>query len=223
MDKGKILRFGLLQFIGTAVFTLGVASLVVAGLGAGPLDAAAYFASVKFGLTQGMWTFILNGFLALLLLLFQRKPAIIFNIVMLIFIGVLIDGWIYLLEKIYTISLPTTLYMTSGMAPALILAIIGFVTIGFGVSVLIHNELVLSPLDEFTVFLSGFTKKYFVAKITIDGSFLILAIILGLIGDKPLSAQINFFSFIIVFGLGVYINLLLDLYKKRKEGKNATK
>lgn len=219
MDTKKIIKFIAFQVLGTVVFTLGVAGLVVAGLGSGSIDAAAYFSSLLFGLTQGTWTFILNFSLAAVLLIFTRKPKVLLNVAMLFVASFFIDIWIKVFENIFKFEIKlTTININNGFVEALLVAIFSFIVLAVGVSILIHNKSILSPLDEFTVFLAGFTKKYFIAKIIVDGSFLVMAIILGLfIGPKEISKQINFFSFIIVFLLGPVINLLLHLFKKGDE------
>ena len=51
--------------------------------------------------------------------------------------------------------------------------------LAFGVSILINFKSILSPLDAFTVFVAKFTKKYFIAKILVDTTFLVIALILG--------------------------------------------
>lgn len=225
MKIKKIIKFSIPQILGTMIFTLGVAGLVAAGLGSGPIDAAAYFASVLLGLSQGSWTFILNCILAIILLLATKNLKVFLNIAMFIISGVFIDLWIGMYKLIY--NLPTnpnnsliTIYNHYGFSKAIIPAVFSFFMLALGVSILLNFKSILSPLDEFTVFVSTFTKKYFIAKILVDLTFLVIALILGfIIGASSISDQINFFSIIIVFGTGPVINLLLELYKKMKGEK----
>lgn len=223
MEIKKILKFSIPQILGTLIFTLGVAGLVVAGLGSGPIDAAAYFASVLFGFTQGTWTFILNGLLAVTLLLATKNLKVFLNIVMLLVASVLIDFWIGIYENIFSFDvINTTINNNNGFVTGLSVAIFSFFMVAFGVSILINFKSILSPLDAFTVFIAKFTKKYFIAKILIDTTFLVIALILGfIIGTSYISNQINFFSLVIVFGTGPVINILLDLYKKNSKGEKV--
>lgn len=231
MDKNKIFRFSLAQIIGTLIYTLGVAGLVVAGHGAGPIDASAYFSSVLFGLTPGAWIIIINSLLVITLLIAKKKLKVLLNFLMLVASGYLIDFWIFIFEKLFNFSLVgneliqgTTIALNNGFLMGLLVAVIGFIAIGVGVAILILNNVILSPLDEFTVFIASFTKKYFHAKVLIDASFLTLALVLGLIlGMAEVKKQINFFSIIIVFGLGPFINLILDYFNKKGEIENGTK
>src|SRR5690554_460821 len=221
MDIKKIIKFSIPQILGTLIFTLGVAGLVAAGLGSGPIDAAAYFASVLLGLTQGSWTFILNGLLAITLLIATKNLKVFLNIIMLLVSSVLIDFWIGIYENIFSfVVINTTINNNNGFVSGLSVAIFSFFMVAFGVSILINFKSILSPLDAFTVFVSKFTKIYFIATILVDTKFLVIALILGfIIGTSYITKLINFFSLIIVFGTGPVINMLLDLYKKMKGEK----
>src|SRR5690554_533590 len=123
MDIKKIIKFSIPQILGTLIFTLGVAGLVAAGLGSGPIDAAAYFASVLLGLTQGSWTFILNGLLAITLLIATKNLKVFLNIIMLLVSSVLIDFWIGIYENIFSFDvINTTINNNNGFVSGLSVA-----------------------------------------------------------------------------------------------------
>lgn len=215
MNK-KNIRFAFFQILSLILLALGVAGVIISGLGAGAVDALAYFLmrSTKL-LDVGNWTIIINVSLVLFLLITTRKLAVLFTLLVVFVMGEAINIWINSFEKIFNLVLKDgqTLFSTDRLLIAIIIALVSLVVMAISVAIMIKEKTVKSPYDEFAIFLADKLNNYSLAKILLDGTFMLVAFLIAILtkGVK-FTEQINVFSLIIVFGLGPLINLFTNLF-----------
>lgn len=220
MSKTYIIKKGIMQIFGMLFFGFGVAFVVLAGAGASPLDAVANYSSVlsNFG-TQGDWTFIWNVIFAITVFALTRKKkifiTIIISFIIKYFIDFGIDTILYIFPNIDFYGSQQTIRTELGLLPGLLTGSIGLVLLSIGIGSLLANDLFLTPYDELSVYIEGKVGKYSVAKSILDGTSLLVALVLGFIIKTPF-AQIYVFSIVVVFGLGPLIALFIRIFTKYK-------
>ena len=212
----KNIRFAFFQILSLILLALGVAGVIISGLGAGAVDALAYFLlrSTKL-LNVGNWTIIINVSLVLFLIIATRKLAVLFTLLVVFVMGEAINIWINSFEKIFNLVLKDgqTLFSTDRLLIAIIIALVSLVVMAISVAIMIKEKTVKSPYDEFAIFLADKLNNYSLAKILLDGTFMLVAFLIAILtkGVK-FTEQINVFSLIIVFGLGPLISLFTNLF-----------
>lgn len=218
MNKKQIGIWAFFQIFGMAVLALGVAGVIAAGIGAGAVDAVAFgFMKLTNGVLEvGTWTFLINVVLALLLLLVTRKPKVLLTLLSVLLMGMFINLWSKMFEGIFDYQLiNSNIYAAGQTFHAIWIALVSVVLMAIGVALLINFKSILTPYDESAVYLEGVLGKYFLAKMVLDGGFMLVGLLLGFINGKPFE-QVGPISLVIVFGLGPLINLFINLFKKGK-------
>ncbi|WP_221568016.1 YitT family protein [Alkalihalobacillus sp. TS-13] len=157
--------------IGLFIMTLGISATIVSGLGASPLDALNVGLTHHFGLTVGSWEVIGGIILVFLNAMIQKTKPSYFAIVTAMITGIFIDFWLFTLWSVWEPG--------GFMLKAIVLGS-GLLLLGLGISIYLHSNLALIPVDGTMLALhKRFGFRLAVAK-TIAGTFiLMLALIAG--------------------------------------------
>lgn len=210
------------QFIGMLFYSFGVSAIVFSGLGASPIDAATYYINqiipvfdnlIPNFTGQGIWLIIFNMIIALVLFIIFRKRSLWINVLVSIAIGILFTLGMFTYGILFS-SIVENIYLM------ILIAFVGINFMAFGIAYLVSKSLYGTPFDELAIKLEETVKKYYLSKIILDGSFLLIAFILGLI-YRNVFEQIDFFTVIVLAFLGPFINMYINIIKKidiRKDG-----
>ena len=190
----KILRDYFLVVVGSFFMGLGIALAKCAELGMSTISSVPYVFSLRFTfLTLGTWSSIWNLIMiAAQIIIMGRKfkPEQFMQIPVSIIFGFFADFGVWAFSYI-----PTSLY-----AVKLALAIIGVVTLAFGIAVTVIADRVLNPAEAIVKVVAEKTKRDFGSlKFMLDVFCVAIAVIFSLI----------FFDFKIVgIGVGTIIAML---------------
>lgn len=212
----------IIHVLGLFFLAFGVSSIVLAKLGAAPLDAVNQFISelTKGTLTLGIATFISNAIMTMIILAFTRKPKILISLVISLILSGFIDLWVYFYSFVPGDLMINVLFR-------IIIVIVAILVITVSTGVLIFNNLILSPYDEFVLFISNKAKSYQKGRLIVDVGFLSIAIILGFILNNlttklsifntknVIYQQINIVTIILVLSLPVLIDAATKFVKRR--------
>lgn len=210
------------QFTGMLFYSFGVSAIVFSGLGASPIDAATYYINqiipvfdnlIPNFTGQGIWLIIFNMIIALVLFIIFRKKSLWINVLVSIAIGILFTLGMFTYGILFS-SIVGNIYLM------ILIAFVGINFMAFGIAYLASKSLYGTPFDELAIKLEETVKKYYLSKIILDGSFLLIAFILGLI-YRNVFEQIDFFTVIVLAFLGPFINMYINIIKKidiRKDG-----
>lgn len=224
------------QLVGVLFYSFGVSAIVFSSIGASPIDAATYYINKLIPLFenlvknipgqsgQGIWLIIFNIIIALGLLIAIKKNNIGINVIISIVIGLLFNLGMSVLQSIFSIS--GVLSHDNSIIIRIAVAIIGINFMSFGIGYLAYYKLFGTPFDELAIAVEEKVKKYYIAKIILDGAFLIIALILGLF-YRNVFEQIGLFTIVVLFALGPlinqYINLLHKINKKKELKEDGIK
>lgn len=225
MEKYTFKR-GFFQVFGLVLLALGISGGLVGGLGSGAVDAFAFgFYKLTGILDQGTWTFIVNGTLVIILILLTRKWRILLSVIVLLILTVAINLGISLYEWIFNFTffdnvtgISNNLLIDGQLFNAIWVSILSLIVMAVGVALLIVHKGILSPYDEWSIFLKEKFNSYTIGKIVLDGTFLILGLVLGFINGRPFE-QIGFFSIVLVMFLGPTTSLFLKIFNKNDKGE----
>lgn len=209
----------LIQLLALLIYGFGIAAIVFSQVGASPFDAVINYTGRLLPIPipgfeqQAIWLFLWSAIFTLVVFIFTRKKKVVLSLVVSLVISLFVNLW---LKVLFLIPVTTmNIFSSYGIGLA------GLICLAFGIGLLIANDLIMTPYDEVAVLLESKTGKFAIAKSILDGSSLVLAIILALIIGRPdgklLGNQIGFFSAIVVFGLGPLIGLFTKLLKKGKK------
>lgn len=217
----KIIR----QVVALLFYSFGVSLIVFSTLGASPIDAATYYANELIPVFnnlipnftgQGIWLIIFNMIIAIGLYIVCKKRNIWINVLISVFIGLLFNlGWFTYSKLFGDIN-------GYKVGVKIIMAFIGINLMAFGIAYLAAHKLYATPFDELAIKLEETTKRYFLSKIILDGSFLIIAFVLGLIYGNVFE-QIGIFTIVVLAFLGPFINLYINIIDKFKNKKGQEK
>lgn len=199
----------MIHIFGLIVLAFGITGVVMAKLGASPLDAFNQYLSNIIPwdfVTLGVTTFMSNFVMALVIFTLTRKKELAISVLLTFVLSAFITMWIYLIGLVPT-NISSELYFR---IPLAVLALLGS---AYGLSVLIINALVLTPYDEVTMYVAGKTNSIRNAKILVEGSFLVGAIVLAIITKDW--TYINVFTVVVVVALGPLINIFMNLIQRR--------
>lgn len=200
----------MIHIFGLILLAFGITGVLMARLGASPLDAFNQFASdlIPLGyVTVAVTTFISNFIMALVIFILTRKKELGLSIVVSFILSLFIQGWIMLILLVPESTFNSLFFRIP-------LALTALLSAGFGTAVLIVNAWALSPYDEVMMYIAGKTNSIKKAKIIVDATFFVGAVILGII-SKNLFEHVFIFSIIVVMGLGPLINYFVDILKRR--------
>lgn len=208
------------QILGMLLYSFGVAAIVFSSLGSSPIDAATYFMNdlIPFfdelipGMPGiGIWLIIFNILIALLLVFLNKQYSIWKNIIVSIVIGLTVNLAIFIYRNIFNVS--DLLTDNHNIFLKILVSFFGINFMSFGIAYLAHNNLEATPFDELALYLEKTIKKYYISKIILDGSFLLIALLLGFISGDPL-IQIGWFTIVVLALLGPFINMYINLLTK---------
>lgn len=171
----EVLRRYLFFIIGLFVNSFGICLIIKGDLGSSPISSLPYTFSMKFPLSLGTLTFILNLFLIAGQIMMQGKDF-------------KKSEWLQLpVSVLFGIFIDASMFMLSWVEPSdyvykLIVLVVGCVILGLGVSIEVIANVVMLSGEAFVRSLSQTMKKEFgVVKIFFDSSLMILACIASLI------------------------------------------
>jgi len=188
---------------GFMIVALGIVGIINARLGASPIDAFNWFVYMITPLSLGTMTVITGLTVSLIAFVFGKKSwDMLISIGLLFSVGIFIDLWKYLFEL-----LPETWFHS--MIVRIPMATISIVIISIGTSLTITSGLAMSPFERLMMILSKVVGSPGKAKMVIEGTFLILAIIIGYLTNR-LFEQIHVFSLLMVLLNGPLVGLFVQ-------------
>lgn len=197
---------------GFIIVALGISVILHTNVGATPIDAFNYFVVHMVGVpwfTQGIMTFVTGFSVALISYFAEKGKDVWISVVFLFVVGFFVDFWNAILDLV-----PATLY--SPLWIRISLAMITVFVIAFGVSLTLISGLVTSPFERLLKTMNHKGIPLGLAKIMIEGTFLIFAIILGLITGELLK-QVNAFTIILTLSMGPLIAVYMQKITHKKE------
>ena len=201
-----------IHILGFVTISLGIVGVIFSRLGATPVDAFNYYIYTLTPLSLGTIVIFTGLVVALLAFIFEPTKDILMSISFIFLVGILIDGWKFLFELI-----PLSLY--DDLLIRIIMASLSLVIIAFGVAVTITTGIVTSPYEKLMLVLNKKINSVQFSKMIIEGTFLILAIILG-IWTNQLFDQVNVFTVLLVFVNGPLIGMFARMINKNtKKGE----
>lgn len=175
MDIKELLRRYLLFIIGLFVNSLGICLIIKADLGSSPISSLPYTFSLRYPISLGTLTFILNFFLVVgqkIVLGKDFKQREWLQLPVSVLFGMFIDFSMWMMSWI----VPESYIMK------LVVLVIGCAILGLGVSLEVIANVVMLSGEAFVQAISQKYKKEFgLVKIGFDSSLMILAVIFSLL------------------------------------------
>lgn len=201
-----------LHTLGFIIIALGIANIITSKLGASPIDAFNYFLhkitlEISANITLGMVIIGTGLVVTFLTYLLNKKKNMIISAVFLLVVGVFVDMWMLVFNVI-----PDSFF--SIMLIRILLATFGMLLCAFGVSITILTGLPASPYERLMLVINDKIHSISISKIIIEGSFLIFAVILGLI-TKSLFEQVHVFTLVMTFMMGILVSMFTHLIKNK--------
>jgi len=196
---------GFIYLLGILMTGLGVTVLLRSTLGAGAWDTVVYNLRAFFdnvlslGITLGTVSFMINLVVLSCIMLYHKKLKFIFVLIPIFGIALAIDFWdIIVLGN----------YIPNGLLIRIIFFLGGIFILTLGLSLMLVTKYPAMVFDELTLIVMKIfsIKSFFVARMFIELSAIIIATILGFISSIGFGA-VNFGSFIIALILGPIIEL----------------
>ncbi len=197
-----------------AVFLVGVLFLVLGvvicskiNLGMAPFDSLVYNASLAFGIKYGTINIFVGVVFVLIQLLILRKEfklVSLIQFVLLLYISVLIDFFMY---QVFAFS------FSESLSVRIPLFALGMCLISAGIGMFMSAELYSFPLETLiAVLYERFKIKIAVSKWTIDGVSLLLSLVIAIMFKLP-NYNIGLGTVVLFIGIGPMINIV---YEKSK-------
>jgi len=193
---------------GFFLISFGIVGIIMSKLGAAPIDAFNYFMYVLTPLSLGTWAIITGVFAAVVSFIIDRKKNILISVALLFMIGALIDLWKYLFELL-------PLSLLESYAFRVPLALFSLIIVSFGVALTLITGLPSSPFERLLLSFNRWIKNLTLTKIMIEGTFLVLAIILGLVTGELLT-QVHIFTVVLTFSIGPLVSLFMRWLNQKK-------
>jgi uncharacterized membrane protein YczE len=132
--------------------------------------------------------------------------------IFLIVVGNFVDAWNLAFELI-----PNDI--SSILVIRILMASLGMLLCAFGVSITILTGLPASPYERLMLVIYKKIKVLSLSKIIVEGSFFVIAIILGLL-TKSLFEQVHIFTVVMTFMMGILVGMFTNILKKiNKKGE----
>lgn len=203
--------------MGFIIIALGISSILNSNLGASPIDAFNYFLQ-KIIVTYLPWAtigrvIIFTGLVVTVLtFLLNLELNMIISAVFLFVVGNFVDAWNLVFDLIPTQT-------TAILSIRILMASGGMLLCAFGVSITILTGLPASPYERLMLVIYKKIKVLSLSKIIVEGSFFIIAIILGLI-TKSLFEQVHVFTVVMTFMMGILVGMFTNILKNiNKKGE----
>lgn len=190
------------HIFGFILISLGIVFVLEAKLGAGPMDAFNYYLSEIISKNHPFFTVgriaIFNGLFAVILsFILSKDYKVLISFIFIFIVGNFIDIWIYFFDFI-----PDAWFIS--FSSRLLLASIGVLILGIGVAFTVNTGYPPSPFESLLLVLDRKINNISITKVIIDGSYLIVALILGYIYGHILE-QIGIFTVILTLFTGVIV------------------
>jgi uncharacterized membrane protein YczE len=195
--------------LGFFIVALGIVGIVYARLGAAPIDAFNYFVYTITPLSLGTLTVMSGVLVAVICFIIDRKWSILISVGFLFTVGIFVDAWKWVFDL-----LPAVLFME--LYYRIPLALISLFFITFGVALTISTGLTMAPYEQLMLIINRKVHHLGLSKMMIEGTFLVMAIILG-IYTRQLWDQVFVMTVIITLVNGPLSHYFYTLIKKRKE------
>lgn len=196
------------QMLGFFIVALGIVGIVYARLGAAPIDAFNYFVYTITPLSLGTLTVMSGVLVAVICFIIDRKWSILISVGFLFTVGIFVDAWKWVFDL-----LPAVLFME--LYYRIPLALISLFFITFGVALTISTGLTMAPYEQLMLIINRKVHHLGLSKMMIEGTFLVMAIILG-IYTRQLWDQVFVMTVIITLVNGPLSHYFYTLIKKRK-------
>jgi uncharacterized protein len=195
---------------GFMIVALGIVGIITVRLGAAPLDAYNYFVYVLMpeGITLGMVNIMTGLIVTGIVWMIERKKSLLISLLFLLSIGVFIDMWKILVDLVDPA-------VFEPLPVRLVVAASSLLLIGIGASLTLVSGLPPSPFEVLMLIINRRVKSMMTSKIMIEGTFFILALILGIVSGR-LSEQVNLFTLVLVFAIGPMIQMFVTLFSPKE-------
>jgi uncharacterized membrane protein YczE/cytidylate kinase len=186
LQKENIININFLKrvlvfIIGLFIMALGVSLSVKADIGVSPISCVPYIYSLKFSLTIGELTIILNSLFILIQIIILRKKYNIFQLVQLP--AVILFGYCIDIAMALSKNLQPSNYIEQ-----LFLCLLACVILAFGIFLVVKTRLTYLPLEGLVIVISQtFKKEFGKIKISMDS----LMVIIGLISSYVFLSQLE--------------------------------
>jgi len=194
--------------IGFVMVAFGIVGIIFSRLGASPIDAFNYFLYTLTPLSLGTVAVLLGLTVSLVCYLLERKKDMIYSVIFLFIIGILIDSWKFLFELLPTPLIESFYFRIP-------LAAFSLFVVSFGVAITMTTGLPSLPFERLLQIMNKKIHSIKWTKIIIEGTFFILAVILGTI-TKQLFEQVHVFTVVLVFFTGPLISMFVDIIERKK-------
>ncbi|MFA5471375.1 MAG: hypothetical protein WC219_04950 [Acholeplasmataceae bacterium] len=216
------LKKAILHIIGFIVIALGIANILTSKLGASPIDAFNYFlfnivveiipvvkigSVIIFTVTIGSVIIFTGLVVTLLAFLFNKDKDMVISAVFLIIVGVFVDMWLFLLGFVPA-------QVTSLVVIRILMASVGMLLCAFGVAITILTGFPASPYERLMLVIHKRINNLSLSKIIVEGSFFVLAVILGLLTQR-LFEQVHIFTVVMTFMMGILVSMFTHIIRKK--------
>jgi uncharacterized protein len=203
----------MVHIFGFFLVAFGVVGVIYAGRGAAPVDAFNYFIWTLTPLSLGTIAVMTGLSVALLAYVFDQNRSMILSIIFLFSIGIFIDLW----KLVYDL-LPLGTFDSDWFSYPF--ALFCIVVIAIGTSITITTGLPSSPFERLMMVLDRKVHSIKYSKMIIEGTFFLLAIILGLLTNL-LFEQVNVVTILLTLLNGPLVGLFTSIIMKEKNKKGV--
>lgn len=161
--------------IGVIINSFGIALITKASMGTSPITSVAYVMSLKFPLTLGQFSFLMNlVFILLQIILLRRnfKPLQLLQLVVNIIFSYCIDLSMSLLS----------VFHFDNLISQIIALLLGCIVLGLGISIEVAPDVLMVPGEGLVRAISTVANKRFgTVKVVFDTTLVIIAVIMSFI------------------------------------------
>lgn len=196
----KLFRRILLHMFGFLLMTLSVSIIIKTKQGAFPYDAISYYLSILIDhdfFTIGVSSIIFGLIWVILNFIVIKDVKVFWSLIIVFGFGYLMDLWFAFVLVHYNVS---EMWLNG------LVALGALFLLGFSLSIIISNKsLPLAPSEVFMVHIIKYTKKSWIAKIYIEMTLIVIALILATMAGNY--EQISWFTFVSVVLVGPFITI----------------
>lgn len=197
----------IVNIIGTVFIALGIALMISTRLGAFPFDSVSKFVNIISGerIELGVANFVNNSILMLIAYFLAKERKVFFGIILTLLISLLL--------ALFDFTLIPALIVIDDLWIRIIISLLGVFSIAVGSSLTIVTRMFVTPVDQMMVILNKKFNSLFLSKIVLEGCFLAIATVLGLISGN-LFEQINLFTIVAILILSPLIDIVYKYLSK---------
>lgn len=161
--------------IGVIINSFGIALITKASMGTSPITSVAYVLSLKFPLTLGQFSFLMNLVFILLQIVLLRKnfkPLQLLQFVVNIIFSYCIDMSMSLLS----------FFPFDSLISQILALLLGCIVLGLGISIEVAPDVLMVPGEGLVQAISTVSNKHFgTVKVAFDTTLVLIAVILSFI------------------------------------------